>query len=190
MSILGIDFGSDACVIAQAGGMGAALGRGGIDIVLNDNSKRRTPSIVSFQDRERFIGEHAESLLRSNAKNTPSLMKSLLGKHFSDPDVQEEKKKLPFKLVPMEDDHIGIEVFYDGAQRTFTPEQITAILLNHCAVLAQKDGKTSGKSDVVISVPPFWNDAQRRAMYHASQIAGVHCLRLINENAADRKSVV
>ena len=111
-------------------------------------------------------------------------MKSLLGKHFSDPDVQEEKKKLPFKLVPMEDDHIGIEVFYDGAQRTFTPEQITAILLNHCAVLAQKENKTSGKSDVVISVPPFWNDAQRRAMYHASQIAGVRCLRLINENAA------
>ena len=80
------------------------------------------------------------------------MMKSLLGKNFHDPEVQEEMKKLPFKLVPLEDDHIGIEVYYDGQQRTFTPEQITAILLNHCAVLAQKGSKTSGKAEVVISV--------------------------------------
>ena len=123
-------------------------------------------------------------------------MKSLLGKNFSDPEVQEEMKKLPFKIVPLEDDHIGIEVNYDGENRVFTPEHITAILLNHCCELAQKGSKNVGKPDIVISVffniifyyiqqvPPFWNDAQRRAMYHASQIAGVKCLRLINENVA------
>ena len=112
------------------------------------------------------------------------MMKSLLGKHFSDPEVQKDMKKLPFKIVPLEDDHIGCEVFYDGETRTFTPEQITAILISHCANLAQKNSKTPGKAEVVISVPPFWNDEQRRAMYHASQIAGVKCLRLVNENVA------
>lgn len=112
------------------------------------------------------------------------MMKSLLGKHFSDPEVQQDMKKLPFKLVALEDDHIGCEVFYDGEMRTFTPEQITAVLLNHCCNLAQKNTKAAGKAEVVISVPPFWNDEQRRAMYHASQIAGVKCLRLINENVA------
>ena len=122
--------------------------------------------------------------MRSNAKNTPYMMKSLLGKNFSDPEVQEEMKKLPFKLVPMENDHIGISVFYNGENRVLTPEHITAILLNHCCDLAKKASKHTGNSDVVISVPPFWNDAQRRAMYHASQIAGVRCLRLLNENVA------
>lgn len=112
------------------------------------------------------------------------MLKSLLGKNYSDPEVQEEMKKLPFKLVQMEGDHIGIQVNYDGEDRVFTPEHITAVLLNHCNELAQKTNKTSGKADVVISVPPFWNDAQRRAMYQASQIAGVKCLRLINENVA------
>lgn len=80
------------------------------------------------------------------------MMKSLLGKNFSDPEVQEEMKKLPFKIVQMEDDHIGIEVNYDGENRVFTPEHITAILLNHCCELAQKANKSSGKADVVISV--------------------------------------
>ena len=70
------------------------------------------------------------------------MMKILLGKHFSDPEVQKDMKKLPFKIVPLEDDHIGCEVFYDGETRTFTPEQITAILINHCAKLAQKNSKT------------------------------------------------
>lgn len=120
----------------------------------------------------------------SNAKNTPSMMKSLLGRNYSDPEVQEEMKKLPFKLVPLENDHIGISVTYCGETRVLTPEHITAILLRHCCSLAQKSSKHTGNSDVVISVPPFWNDAQRRAMYHASQIAGVRCLRLLNENVA------
>lgn len=80
------------------------------------------------------------------------MMKSLLGKNFSDPEVQQEIQKLPFKVVPLEDDHIGIEVYYDGDNRIFTPEHITAILLNHCCELAQKANKTSGKADVVISV--------------------------------------
>ena len=111
-------------------------------------------------------------------------MKSLLGRNYSDPEVQEEMKKLPFKLVPLENDHIGISVNYGGETRVLTPEHITAILLRHCCSLAQKSSKHSGNSDVVISVPPFWNDSQRRAMYHASQIAGVRCLRLLNENVA------
>ena len=80
------------------------------------------------------------------------MMKSLLGKNFSDPEVQEEMKKLPFKIVPLEDDHIGIEVNYDGENRVFTPEHITAILLNHCCELAQKGSKNVGKPDIVISV--------------------------------------
>ena len=80
------------------------------------------------------------------------MMKYLLGKNFSDPEVQQEIKKLPFKVIPLEDDHIGIEVNYDGKDCVFTPEHITAILLNHCCDLAQKANKTSGKADVVISV--------------------------------------
>ena len=80
------------------------------------------------------------------------MMKSLLGKNYSDPEVPEEMKKLPLKIVPLEDDHIGIEVNYDGENRVFTPEHITAILLNHCCELAQKGSKNVGKPDIVISV--------------------------------------
>ncbi|KAK8812360.1 hypothetical protein WA158_007594 [Blastocystis sp. Blastoise] len=184
MSVVGIDFGSDACVIGHVTGVNDDNKKLGVDILLNDTSKRRTSSLVSFQGLERFVGEHAEPLVQTNGKNTVSALKKILGRKFSDPIIQEEMKLVPFKIVQLENDEVGIEIEYGGKNEIFSPEQIMAIILKHCCDLVKKDEKTNNDPSVVISVPAFWNERQRQSLLDSCTIGGIRCEGLINENSA------
>jgi len=175
-SHVGIDFGNSASVMA-------ITRRGGVDVVCGEASNRTTSTLVSFGPRERLIGESAAGQLVMNAKNTVSDIKRLIGRKFNDPEVQAEIKNLPFKTKALPDGNIGIEVMYKGEPATFTTEQITAMYLGKLKRDIEKE-ISSRVHDVVISCPGWWNDAQRRALNSAADIAGLHCIRLLNETTA------
>lgn len=174
--VIGIDFGTDTCVISQAK-------RGGIDTVMNEASQRKTHSMVGFQGNERFIGAAAFPLSKSNYKNTVRGFKRLLGVSFNDEYAQREIANLPNKnnFVELENGMIGVKVNYNGATTTFSMEQITAMLLNKLRATVDN---ANLPSDVVISVPGWWNEKQRRALLNSCSIAGFSALRILNDHTA------
>jgi len=179
MSVIGVDFGTKSCVISQAK-------RGGIDTVLNENSKRQTPALVSFQGKQRFMGEGAAPLMSSNFKNTVVLVKRFVGRNWSDPSVQADIATCPnkkfFRELP--GDKIGIEVSYQDETMTFSPEEICAMLMGSLRRTAEFANEGRPVSDMVFSVPAFWTDRQRRAFLAAAKMAEVDVLGLINDGTA------
>lgn len=175
MSVVGIDFGSRNCLIAIAQ-------RGGIDVIANEVSNRQTPTMVGFGEKERYIGESALTQHMRYLKSTITDFKNLMGRNFSESDVQAEAKRVAYKLQDM-DGKLGVQVMYCNEQASFTLEAVTAMLLGKLKQIAEAATGTK-VHDVVISVPAFWTDAQRKAMADASQIAGLNCLRLMNDTAA------
>ncbi|KAH9859172.1 heat shock protein [Lenzites betulinus] len=176
MSVVGIDFG------ALNSKIGVARHRG-IDIIINEVSNRATPSLVSFGPRQRAIGEPAKTLETSNFRNTVGSLKRLLGRTISDPEIQEvEAKYTHVKLVDA-NGTVGAQVNYLGEQKVFSATQITAMYLGKLRDTAANELK-NGVSDVVITVPGWYTDIQRRALLDAAQIAGLNVLRLINDTTA------
>lgn len=175
MSVVGIDVGNDALCVALAR-------KRGIDVLLNKESKRETPALVSFGEKMRFLGTDAAGKIMVNPKNTVSQIKRLLGKKFQDPAVQADISKLPYKVFEGSDGGCLIEVMYCNEPVQFTPEQIVAMLL-----VDQKrvvEGEGIPVTDAVIGVPTYFTEAERYAMLNAASIAGINCLRLINETTA------
>ncbi|KAL0957004.1 hypothetical protein HGRIS_003104 [Hohenbuehelia grisea] len=176
MSVVGIDFGSLHSKI------GVARHRG-IDIITNEVSNRATPSLVAFGPKQRAIGEAAKTQETSNFKNTIGSLKRLIGRTFDDPEVQEiEKKFLNAKLIDV-NGTVGTQVNYIGEQHTFSATQLVAMYLAKLRDIAANELKT-GVTDVVIAVPGWYTDIQRRAMLDAAAIAGLNVLRLINDTTA------
>jgi len=176
MSVVGIDFGNATMVV------GAARHRG-IDIIANEASRRETPSLVGFKDNRRYLGEAAATQRIGNIHNTVSNIKRLIGKKWDQEDVQREIKNLPYKVVQVGDNNIGVEVLYKGEVQIFSPEQLAAILFTNMKIIVENDSPTAVK-DVVISIPLYFNDSQRRAVQSAAKIAGLNCLRLVSEPLA------
>ncbi|EFQ98775.1 hsp88-like protein [Nannizzia gypsea CBS 118893] len=175
MSVVGIDFGALSTKI------GVARNKG-IDIVTNEVSNRSTPSLVGFGPKSRYIGESAKTQEISNLKNTVSSLKLLVGRQFSDPDVQLEQEFCSSKLVDV-DGEAGAEVTYMGKKEQFSATQLAAMYLSKIKSTASAELKLP-VSDVVVSVPPWFTDSQRRALIDASAIAGLNMLRLINDTTA------
>ncbi|KAI0762180.1 heat shock protein [Trametes elegans] len=176
MSVVGIDFGTLNSKI------GVARHRG-IDIIMNEVSSRATPSLVSFGPKQRSIGESAKTLETSNFRNTVGSLKRLLGRTISDPEIQDvEAKFTNVKLVDA-NGTVGAQVNYLGEQKVFSATQIVAMYLGKLRDTAAAELK-NGVSDVVITVPGWYTDIQRRALLDAAQIAGLNCLRLINDTTA------
>ncbi|KAH7106352.1 heat shock protein 70 [Auriculariales sp. MPI-PUGE-AT-0066] len=176
MAVVGIDFGTLASKI------GVARHRG-IDIITNEVSNRQTPSLVSFGMRERSIGEAAKTMEVSNYKNTVGSLKRLIGRKLSDPEVANvEKKFVTAPLIEIEDS-VGVKVNFMGEQREFSYTQLVSMYLGALRDIASKELK-SAVSDVVVSVPGWFTDPQRRAMLDACAIAGLNPLRLINDSTA------
>jgi heat shock protein 4 len=176
MSVIGIDLGNRNSIIAVAQ-------RGGIDIVLNECSNRHTPSMVGFVGQERSIGEAAMVQYARNIRNTVAQVKRLIGRKWNEKELQDELPLLPFKVKEIGDGKIGIEVSYNGEQVTFTPEEVTAMVLVQLKAISENYLRTKVK-DVVISIPGFFTSAQRRALLDSTQIAGLNCLKLVNEITA------
>ncbi|KAJ7232076.1 heat shock protein 70 family [Mycena rebaudengoi] len=176
MAVVGIDFGSLHSKI------GVARHRG-IDIITNEVSNRATPSLVAFGPKQRAIGEAAKTQETSNFRNTIGSLKRLIGRTLNDPEVQEvEKKFINATLVDVQGT-VGVEVNYIGEKSQFSSTQLVAMYLGKLRDIAANELKT-GVSDVVIAVPGWYCDIQRRALLDAASIAGLTTLRLINDTTA------
>uniref|UniRef100_A0A671PMB6 Heat shock 70 kDa protein 4-like n=1 Tax=Sinocyclocheilus anshuiensis TaxID=1608454 RepID=A0A671PMB6_9TELE len=176
MSVVGFDVGFQSCYVAVARA-------GGIETVANEYSDRCTPSFVSFGPRNRSIGAAAKSQVVTNCKNTVQGFKRFHGRAFSDPYVQAAKSSLVFDLAQMPTGTTGIKVMYMEEEKVFSIEQVTAMLLTKLKETAEAALKKP-VADCVISVPSFFTDAERRSVMDAAQIAGLNCLRLMNDTTA------
>jgi heat shock 70kDa protein 1/2/6/8 len=155
---------------------------GQVEIITNDQGNRTTPSFVSFTDKERLIGDSAKNLITSNPENTVYDAKRLIGREFNDSEVQDDIRHFSFKVVN-DNTKPKIQVTFKDEVKQFTPEEISAMVLIKMketseAYLGRKVTKA------VVTVPAYFNDAQRRATKDAGTIAGLEVLRIINEPTA------
>lgn len=176
MSVVGFDLGFQNCHVAIARA-------GGIETVANEFSDRCTPAVVSFGTKNRTIGVAAKNQLITNATNTVSSFKKLHGRAFNDPFVQKERKNLAYELVQTNNGGVGIKVVYLEEGHVFSVEQITAMLLNKLKETAEHNLKKP-VTDCVISVPSYFTDSERRSVLDSAQIAGLNCLKLMNDMTA------
>ncbi|KAI8866724.1 heat shock protein 70, partial [Ramicandelaber brevisporus] len=154
-----------------------------VEILQNEQGSRTTASYVAFTAEERLIGDAAKNQAAMNPKNTVFDAKRLIGRRFNDKEVQKDMESWPFKVVDDENNNPLIEVEFKGETKKFTPQEISSMVLLKMKEIAEaKLGKTVTKA--VITVPAYFNDAQRQATKDAGAIAGLEVLRIINEPTA------
>ncbi|CEP64617.1 Hsp70 family ATPase SSB2 LALA0_S12e03026g [Lachancea lanzarotensis] len=153
-----------------------------VEIIANEQGNRVTPSFVAFTPEERLIGDAAKNQAALNPKNTVFDAKRLIGRRYDDESVQSDMKTWPFKVIDVNDAPV-IEVEYLGETKTFSPQEISSMVLTKMKETAEaKIGKKVEKA--VITVPAYFNDAQRQATKDAGAISGLNVLRIINEPTA------
>ncbi|KAG8168272.1 hypothetical protein KVR01_003961 [Diaporthe batatas] len=175
MSVVGVDLGTVNTVVAVARNRG-------VDVIANEVSNRATPSLVGFGPKSRYLGETAKTQEISNLKNTVGSLKRLCGRSLSDPDVQIEQQYVSAPLVDI-DGQVGAEITYRGQKEKYTATQLTAMLLSKIKATTSAELKLP-VSDIVLSVPAWFTDIQRRALIDAAEIAGLKVLRLMNDTTA------
>jgi len=175
MVAVGIDLGTTySCV--------GVFKNGGVEILTNDMGNRTTPSMVSFSD-ERLIGDAAKAQVAMNPANTVFDAKRLIGRKFNEACIQSDLKHWPFKVVGASGGKPEIIVNYKGVDQKFSAEAISAMVLSKMKDIAEKN-LGEKVTQAVITVPAYFNDAQRQATKDAGKIAGLEVLRIINEPTA------
>ena len=171
---IGIDLGTTfSCV--------GVMQNGKIDIIPNEMGERITPSMVSFTKEGLLIGEGAKYQIIKNPENTIYNVKRLIGRKYS--EIENEKYLFPFKIESNEKNQIQIIVSTDKGIKKFSPEQISAMVLKELKEYSSNFIKKEVK-DAIITVPAYFNDAQRQATINAGELAGLNVLRIINEPTA------
>jgi heat shock protein 5 len=173
--VIGIDLGTTySCV--------AIYKNGRVEVIPNELGNRITPSVVSFTDEERLIGESAKNQAAINPERTIYDVKRLIGRKFADKEVQHDRKFMPYDIVD-KDTKPYIRTIVNGESRTFSPEEISAMILTKMRDVAEA---YTGKKikNAVVTVPAYFNDAQRQATKDAGTIAGLNVVRIINEPTA------
>jgi len=174
-TVIGIDLGTTySCV--------GVYKNGRVEIIPNDQGNRITPSYVAFDGDERFIGDAAKNQAAINPTNTIFDVKRLIGRKFSDDTVQKDKKLLPFDIK----DKGGkpyVEVEVKGTRKQYSPEEISAMILGKMKEIAEQFlGKKI--ANAVVTVPAYFNDAQRQATKDSGTISSLNVMRIINEPTA------
>ncbi len=154
-----------------------------VEIIANDQGNRTTPSYVCFTDTERLIGDAAKGMAASNPKNTVFDAKRLIGRRFDDAVVKADMKHWPFTVTEGKGGKPQIEVDFKDEHKTYSPEEISAMILTKMKQTAEAYLGTT-VTDAVITVPAYFNDSQRQATKDAGVIAGLNVLRIINEPTA------
>jgi molecular chaperone DnaK len=173
--ILGIDLGTtNSCMAVMDGGDPLVLE--------NSEGKRTTPSVVAFtKNGERVVGEAAKRQAVTNPSNTVYSIKRFMGRKFD--EIPEETKRVPYKVVKASNGDAHVEVEVDGKRKTFSPPEISAMIL--AKLKADAETRLGEKiTQAVITVPAYFNDSQRQATKDAGRIAGLDVLRIINEPTA------
>ncbi|KAL2322644.1 hypothetical protein Fmac_027023 [Flemingia macrophylla] len=176
MSVVGFDIGNENCVIA-------VVRQRGIDVLLNYESKRETPAVVCFGEKQRLLGSAGAASAMMHINSTISQIKRLIGRKFADPDMEKELKMLPVKTSAGSDGGILIHLKYLGETHVFTPVQILSMLFAHLKTMTEENLEMP-ISDCVIGIPSYFTDLQRRAYLDAAKIAGLKPLRLIHDCTA------
>jgi len=171
--VIGIDLGTtNSCVAIMDGSQAKVLE--------NTEGARTTPSVVAFLDNEeKLVGQPAKRQAVTNAQDTIFAAKRLIGRSFEDETVKKDISKVPFKIVKSDNN----EAWVEGKNKKYSPSQISAFILQKMKETAEKYlGQAVTKA--VITVPAYFNDAQRQATKDAGKIAGLEVLRIINEPTA------
>ena len=153
-----------------------------VEVIANDQGNRTTPSYVAFTDTERLIGDAAKNQSAMNPKNTVFDAKRLIGRSFDDPQVQDDMKHFTFDVVN-KGGQPKIRVESMGEEKILAPEEISSMVIGKLKNITEAYTGEDLK-DVVITVPAYFNDAQRQATKDAGTIAGLNVLRIINEPTA------
>mmetsp|Transcript_3712 Transcript_3712/g.8338 ORF Transcript_3712/g.8338 Transcript_3712/m.8338 type:complete len:698 (+) Transcript_3712:767-2860(+) len=174
--IVGIDLGTTySCV--------GAMKNGKVEIIANDQGNRITPSYVAFTEScERLVGDAAKNQGTVHPQNTIFDAKRLIGRLYSDKSVQADKKLMPFKIVPDRDKPM-IEIGCNGKAMRYAPEEVSAMVLQKMKTTAEAFLGQEVES-AVVTVPAYFNDAQRQATKDAGTISGLKVERIINEPTA------
>ncbi|KAK5608456.1 Hypoxia up-regulated protein 1 [Crenichthys baileyi] len=176
VAVMSIDLGSEW--------MKMAIVKPGVpmEIVLNRESRRKTPTAVCLKENERLFGDSALGVSVKNPKTVYRHLQSLLGKRHDNLQVKIYQKRFPEHQL--QDDPVRGTVYFNSSLETqYSPEELLGMLLNYSRELAQDFAEQPIK-DAVITIPAFFNQAERRAVLHAAQMADLKVLQLINDNAA------
>ncbi|KAJ4455899.1 putative Heat shock 70 kDa protein [Paratrimastix pyriformis] len=154
-----------------------------VEIIPNDQGNRTTPSMVAFTETERLLGDAAKYQAVLNPENTISDSKRMVGRRFSDAEIQRDIKLWPFRVVCREGDKPFVQVRHKGELRFFSPEEISSMVLTKMKETAEA---YLGRKirDAVVTCPAYFNDSQRQATKDAGSIAGLNVIRMINEPTA------
>ncbi|OTA62390.1 hsp70-like protein [Hypoxylon sp. EC38] len=174
-TVVGIDLGTTySCV--------GVMQHGKVEILVNDQGNRITPSYVAFTDEERLVGDAAKQQAASNPRNTVYDVKRFIGRKWNEKEVQNDIKHFPYKVVEQDGKPV-IQVQFQGETKRFTPEEISAVILGKMKEVAESYlGKKV--THAVVTVPAYFNDNQRQATKDAGTIAGLNVLRIVNEPTA------
>jgi heat shock protein 5 len=173
---VGIDLGTTYSVVG-------VWQQGEVQIIQNEMGNRITPSVVAFTDTERLIGDGAKNQLPQNPENTIYAIKRLIGRKYTDDSVKKDKKLLSYELVSDKDGKPRVQVTVGGKQKQFTPEEVSAMVLQKMKEIAETYLGVKVKN-AVVTVPAYFNDAQRQSTKDAGTIAGLNVVRIINEPTA------
>lgn len=175
--VIGIDLGTTySCV--------GVYKNGAVEIIANDQGNRITPSYVAFVDGERLTGEAAKNQATVNPTQTLFDVKRLIGRKFADSSVQRDRKLLPFQIVEKEGKpYIRVSPKAGAQTKDMAPEEVSAMVLAKMKEVAENYLGREVKN-AVVTVPAYFNDAQRQATKDAGAIAGLNVIRIINEPTA------
>ena len=168
--VIGIDLGTtNSCV--------SVMEAGKAEIIINSEGKRTTPSVVSFKDGDRSVGDPAKRQSVTNPVNTVYSVKRFIGSKYS--EISKEANKMAYKVVKSKGDTVIVKI----DDKDYVPQEISAVILQNLKKIAE-DYLGEDVTQAVITVPAYFNDEQRNATKEAGEIAGLEVLRIINEPTA------